>query len=144
MRAVARQRGESGSDEAGPLERLEDILEGARSLPEPQAYRRSAGDPLEVLNARIHGDLGDAIDDADGASLDGGEGREPGETTRRQQLGAALDRSLRERPLAGPVRAEVAARLASLMEGQYGDELEEIWELIVFGASGVGTDGKAG
>lgn len=128
---------EARRQEAGPggeaMARLREQIEAARQLPEAEPYRRPAGDPLEALKVRISGDeptppRSEAGQEPTGerpASLAGDE----------RQVGQALLDALERRPLPGPVRAEAARRLAALRQGAEGDEINAIFELIVFGES---------
>lgn len=153
---IRRARREEEGEGGAALRRLEERIEAARELPTPQAYRPAAGDPLEVLYARIRGEYdeemnGDGGGDAEGGR-DGEEGaprpvrREaaPADDSRREQMGAALEASLRRRPLAGEVRAEVAARLAAMTEGASAEEVQQLWELVVFGDGDLGRKGQEG
>ncbi len=139
---IDRARRESEGEGAKALRRLEDRIERAKWIPEPEPYRRPEGDPLEVLEARMRGEpVEDTPPDTGGPSAEDGDRgagrRRAGAVVdeaggRHRELGAALERSLRNRPLPGPVRAEVAGRLASLVEESDSEELRAIWELVVF------------
>lgn len=152
---IERARRMAEGEGAEALRRLEDRIERARWIPEPEPYRRP-DDPLGTLQARARGE--DPLE----RGVDGGRPEPAGETGgveagatptpasgeqddvesvdagggRHRQLGEALEASLRSRDLPGPVRAEVAARLAELMGESSREELEEIWELVVFGETG--------
>ena len=147
----AKHQEEGAGGEA--LRKLRDRIERAHWIPAAEPYRRPEGDPLEVLEARARGEEPAAttaapVDgggiatpaDSGGMAASGGAGGDapatPGSSPtgeRHSPMGRALESSLRDRALPGPVRAEVAARLATLMESDEGDaELRAIWELVVF------------
>lgn len=149
---IRRARREEEGEGGAALQRLEERIEAARELPEPKAYQTSAGDPLEVLQARMRGEYDDALTEgSEGGGRPEGSAPEPvrreaasGGGGRREQMGAALEASLRRRPLPGEVRAEVAARLAALTEGASAEEVRQLWDLVVFGDGGVGTAEQEG
>lgn len=127
-----------GEGVSGMMEELRRWIEEARRLPEPQEYI-SPADPLAALEARLRGDEA-AVEVA--AKNDGGapvakakerSAAQAVEAGGERALGQVLARSLSKRPLPGVLRAEVAARLAALIEAGGPTELEEIWELVVFG-----------
>ena len=147
---IGRARREAQGKGGEALRRLEEKIEAARKLPEPGAYRRSEEDPLAVLMARIRGEYDEAKQEGieDGGERAFGEDTDQGavgaETGRHEEMGAALEASLKGRPLSGQLRAQVAARLARMMDGASGDEILELWELVVFGDSGLGSRGQDG
>lgn len=134
---------------AKALRRLEDRIERAHWVPAPEPYQPPEGDPLEALEARARGEEPREATAPAGGEPSGGDasvaGRNgasaPAATTapgdgqggRHRRLGEALEGSLRRRDLPGPVRAEVAARLAGLVEETGDERLEALWELVVFG-----------
>ncbi len=140
---IDRARREEEGDGGAALRRLEEQIEQARELPEKSAYRPAAGDPLQALRARMRGDIPEeqavGAEQADNSVLDKG-----GDNSRQRRLGQALERSLRANPLPGRLRAEVAGRLAELMDDKATDGLEEIWNLVVFGESSLGTKDNEG
>lgn len=138
------------------LRRLQDRIERARWIPDSAPYQPPEGDPIEALKARVRGEEPDqrqaAVSQkrqpgempAEERGTDGNVGQvtqreatasespAAGGGGRHQQLGEALEASLRGRALPGPVRAEVAARLAAMLEEHDSAQLREIWELVVF------------
>lgn len=145
---IDRAKEDEESAGGASLRRLKERIEEARQLPEPAEYRRPDGDPLQALQARMRGELPapealsqpapplDAVHEPDA-----GAGADTGAEARQRVLGSALEQSLQGRSLPGPVRAEVAARLAVLMKTVPSDELEAIWELVVFAQSELGSNG---
>ena len=138
-RARREQEGEGGE----ALRQLKQTIAQSHELPPATAYEPRRGDPLEVLRARMRGELDEqkvAQSESSGAdeSLQvseqaPGQRADFGDVPAQQRMGAALEASLRKRELPGDVRADVALRLAQLMERVDDEGLEEIWELIVFG-----------
>ena len=132
-RARREERGQGGA----ALRRLRERIDEARQIPDPSPYRHESGDPLDVLQARMRGELPSGEEPP--AKPGGGDGSTRGRKSRQHLLGESLEKTLKGRPLPGPVRVAVAIRLAALMERSQSDELEEIWELVVFGASELGS-----
>ena len=126
---------EARRQEAGPggeaMARLREQIEEARHLPEAEPYRRPAGDPLKALEARIGGDEPTPPRSEAGQKPTSERPASPADDER--QVGQALLDALERRPLPGPVRAEAARRLAALRHGAEADEINAIFELIVFG-----------
>lgn len=147
-KAREEERGEGGR----ALRRLEERIEAAQELPEARAYRQQAGDPLEVLEARMRGEYDDVADAAEekeesASAADAPPLPKPGADSqegRQVQMGRALEASLRQRALPGEVRAEVAARLAAVMDGASPGQVRQIWELVVFGDDALGEMGQDG
>ena len=134
---MERARREEGGAGGEAMRRLEGRIHQARELPKPVTFVREDR-PLKRLEARARGE-----------ELQGrAEGRELVQEVQSPQpppqansagediVGQALLKSLHSRPLSGPVRAEVAARLAGLLPGPLGEEVEPIWNLVVFGGDG--------
>ena len=130
------RREESGAG-GEAMRRLEGRIHQARELPKPVTFVREDR-PLKRLEARARGEEIQA-------RAEGGELAEEVQSPQRPAeanpagediVGQALLKSLHRRPLSGPVRAEVAARLAGLLQGPLGEEVEPIWNLVVFGGDG--------
>lgn len=148
-RARRQQRGAGGE----ALQRLEEKIDAAHKLPTPRPYFQPDGDPLDVLRARMRGELlepgaddessREAGPDTGGktSAAEAADGVSP--SRRQQRLGQALEQSLRKRPLPGPLRAEVAARIAAMMEGGNVSGLQELWQLVVFGERDLGSEDEA-
>lgn len=129
-----RARRESEGEGAEALRRLEDRIERAHWIPEPEPYEPPEGDPLERLKARMRGELEEPVSTEETEQVERPSDARISDTGGRDAvLGEALRRSLRSRPLPGPLRAEIAARLAELMEDEEHPQLQELWELVVFG-----------
>lgn len=150
LRGLREMINQARREEAGrggeALKELEDKIEEARRLPTPTPYRRPHGDPLQALMARVHGEEpGDGVDRAVGEDSEiqsAGEGRRARELD--EGLGRVVGQSLRRQPLSGPIRAEVARRLAVVLEKRQDPELEAIFELVVFGEIRLGSDDSEG
>ena len=133
---IQKARREAQGEGGRALEQLEDRIERARWLPEPEPYQ-SPEKPLEALKARARGEdpqqmtgQGDEAPPSQTAPVSAGSSETAG---RHAQLGEALETSLRGRALPGPVRAEVAARLADMLGEDEDERLRVVWELVVFG-----------
>lgn len=129
------------------MEELQRWIEEAREIPAPKDYI-SPPDPLAALEARLRGEEApEAGEESPGrasqAAVTGGtSGARSGDSAAGtgfvggsgdQVLGQMLTRTLSRRPLPGALRAQVAARLAQVIAGGGPAELEQIWELVVFG-----------
>ena len=133
---IQKARRDAQGEGARALQRLEDRIERARWLPEQDPYQ-SPERPLEALKARARGEEPNATNGREdeppalqAAPISAGSSETTG---RHAQLGEALEASLRQRPLPGPVRAEIAVRLAQILGDNDDDRLQALWELVVFG-----------
>jgi hypothetical protein len=123
--------------EAGPgaeaMARLYEEIEAAKELPDALPYERPAGDPLAALRATMSGDQPRVSPPTtEQRTRARRPTAEPGD---QGPVGAALLAALEHRPLPGPTRAEVARRLAELRQGAGADEIQALFELVVFGES---------
>lgn len=126
-------------EEGGALGRIAEKIAQARRLPDTEPYIRQGEDPLVRLQELISGGKGNGVEDS-GADRPSGSPsvgspsqQEPRTGGRFVALGRALEATLNKKPLPGEVRAEVASRLAALLDGPRSQEVEAIWELVVFG-----------
>ncbi|TXD39138.1 hypothetical protein FRC98_01675 [Lujinxingia vulgaris] len=148
------RRGDAKRDEP-PVESLQELFASARELPEPEPWTSGQGDPLERLRALWREPAAPATDtrsempvpeDARNTGPTASSASQPGTSTSAPSsqntsvstlvdaLGAQVYRSLRERPLPGEVRAELAARIAALLDARQDDpELRDLLDLVIFG-----------
>ncbi|WP_146974132.1 hypothetical protein [Lujinxingia vulgaris] len=147
------QRGDAKREEP-PVDSLQELLASARELPEPEPWTSGQGDPLErlralwrepdapatdtrfeMLAANDAGNIGSTAPSKSqtDASTFAPSSQKASASTPVDALGAQVYRSLRERPLPGEVRAELAARIAGLLDARQDDaELRTILDLLIF------------